>query len=314
MFRMRYWTDGWRKKLRLQRESSFVPAEGSKLGVTKIIDLEWDYNIRNWQRRYARGFRTLRVEVGFYDQHLLGAIESGYKTGDVVEDTGGLVTIGPYKIITDGSLGSQTAYCHDPYPGTSDYGIFAHEPRTLAEMTAQGTKHGFRLAVHAIGDNANHLVLETLADGPKPVPGSSIEHAQLLDFDDLPSFRQLGLIASIQPTHLVDDRELCHRFWPGREHRAYPFKAIVDAGIPIKLGSDCPIAPLQPWEAMAVAISRAGVGEEPFCAEQTIDLLTAWTASTSVSCDRVSLMFRLVKQVWKWEMWPIYAYTLQILC
>lgn len=250
--------------------------------MTKIIDLEWDFNIRNWQRRCAHGFNTLRVEVGFYDEQLPEAIQLGHKTGDTVSDTGGLVTIGPYKIITDGSLGSQTAYCHDPYPGSTDnYGLFAHEPKTLAEMTAHGTRHGFRLAVHAIGDNANHLVLRTLADGPPPLQGSSIEHAQLLDFSDLPLFRRLGLIASIQPTHLVDDRELCHRFWPGREHRAYPFKAIVDAGIPIKMGSDCPIAPLQPWEAMAVAISRAGVGGRS--QEEKTDAAALASSSTQLS-------------------------------
>ena len=255
----------------------------ASLGVTEIVDLEMTHNIPAWQRRCAKGFDTLRVHIGFYDAHLDDAIELGLKTGDPVPGCDGLVITGPYKVVTDGSLGSQTAYCHDPYPNSTNHGVLAYPPRTLAEVIERGCKNGFRMAIHAIGDEANHLALKTISEAPKLLPGSTIEHAQLLDFDDLPLFASLGLIASIQPCHLVDDRALCHKFWPGREGRAYAFKSIVDAGIPIKLGSDTPVAPLQPWEAIAVAITRAGEHEDsPFCGEQIIDLETAFAASTCV--------------------------------
>lgn len=248
-----------------------------------MVDLEMTHNLPEWQRRCAKGFDKLRVHVGFYDEHLDDAIRLGLKSGDPIPGCNGLITVGPYKIITDGSLGSQTAFCHDVYPDTDNHGIFVFPPRTLAQMIQRGCDHGFKMAVHAIGDHANHLTLKTISEAPKLLPGSTIEHAQLLDFDDLPLFASLGLIASIQPCHLVDDRDLCHKFWPGREGRAYPFKSIVDAGVPIKLGSDAPIAPLHPWEAIAVAITRAGEGETPFCAEQIIDVQTAFAASTCVS-------------------------------
>ncbi|WVQ84784.1 hypothetical protein IAT38_006941 [Cryptococcus sp. DSM 104549] len=254
------------------------------LGVTEIVDLEWELNIPNWQRRYAKGFRSLRVHVGMYTEHLQYSIDHGYKSGDDVPGTDGLIKVGPFKVVTDGSLGSQTAFCHDPYPGTTDnFGMLAYKPEALADLIKRGTDNGFRMAIHAIGDHANKLTLETLAKADKTLPGSTIEHAQLLSYEDLPLFRSLGVIASIQPCHLVDDRDLCHKFWPGREHRAYPFRWLVEAGVPIKMGSDCPIAPLQPWEALAVAITRAGEGDEanPFCKEQIIDLEVAWAASTS---------------------------------
>jgi predicted amidohydrolase YtcJ len=253
-----------------------------QLGVTEIVELENSHNIADWQRRYKKGFRALRVHVGFYDQHLDDAIKLGLKTDDLVPDTNGLITIGPYKIVTDGSLGSQTAYCHEPYPGTEDYGIFPYQPKTFAEMARRGRENGFKLAIHAIGDEANSLTFKTLAEGPNPLPGSTIEHAQLLDFADLPLFKKLGLIASVQPQHMVDDRETCAKFWPGREHRAWAFRSIIDAGIPMKLGSDCPVAQMQPWDALAVCITRAAAGESPMCAEQIIDLETAWAALTSV--------------------------------
>ncbi|ODO07722.1 hypothetical protein I350_03296 [Cryptococcus amylolentus CBS 6273] len=256
----------------------------ASLGVTEIVDLEWDFGIPNWQRRYAKGFRSLRVHVGMYTEHLQHSIDLSLKTGDPVPNTNGLITVGPFKIVTDGSLGSQTAFCHDAYPGTpGNFGLKTYEPEELGALVKRGADNGFRMAIHAIGDHANQLTLQTLARAEAILPGSTIEHAQLLSHSDLALFKSLGLIASIQPCHLVDDRDLCHKFWPGREGRAYAFRWLVDAGIPIKMGSDCPVAPLQPWEAMAVAITRAGAGDEenPFCKEQIIDLKVAWAASTS---------------------------------
>ncbi len=219
-----------------------------------------------------------------YDAHLDDAISRGLHTGDLVPGTDGLIKVGPYKIITDGSLGSRTAYCHDPYPGTNDCGLWAHEEKTLAAMAEHAIGNGLHLAVHAIGDKAIHLTLKTLASLPTPpLPGSSIEHAQLLSWSDIDTFRDLGLIASIQPVHMVDDKGLCEKFWPGREDRAFAFASMAEAGIPLKLGSDCPVAPLDPWDEMAVAISRTARGGEAFAGwhpEQTLSNLQAWTGST----------------------------------
>ena len=158
-------------------------------GVTGNIDLEMSDNIASWQRRFAKGFDTLRVQAGVYTPHLDAAIAKGYGTGDAIPVADDLATVGPYKIITDGSLGSRTAHCHAPYPGTNDYGLFYYTPDTLAEMIEKGATNGFRLAIHAIGDKANHLTLKTLDDVSRhhAIPaGSSIEHAQLLDPAELP--------------------------------------------------------------------------------------------------------------------------------
>ena len=256
------------------------------VGVTEIIDLEMSDNISAWRRRSANGFKTLRVQAGVYPDHLHAAIGKRYKTGDVLEGTNGLVTVGPYKIITDGSLGSRTAYCHAPYPGTDDHGIFVYPSPTLESMVRKGVEAGYRLAVHAIGDKANHLTLETMqkvaSEAPLPL-NSSIEHAQLLDPSDIPLFAKLGLVASIQPLHLIDDVELCHAFWPTVEQHAYAFKSLVDAHIPVRLGSDCPIAALDPWGGMAAAIERSDGKQAAFYPDQCIDLQTAYAASTCVS-------------------------------
>ncbi|PRQ74715.1 hypothetical protein AAT19DRAFT_15068 [Rhodotorula toruloides] len=258
------------------------------MGITEILDLEMDFNIDHWTRRVQKGTDVLRVRCGLYEQHLPSAIAAGYKTGDVLPNTQGLVTVGPHKIITDGSLGSRTACCHDPYPNEPEnFGHFEYEPKTLKSMMEKAIDAGFALAVHAIGDKANQLTLQTFASLSKPaLPGSSIEHAQLLTFSDIPLFTGLGLIASIQPAHMVDDRELCSQFWPGREHRAYAFKTLADAGVTLKLGSDAPVAKVDPWDALAVAIFRTAAGEEdlPSSAwhpEQCLTPSEAWRAVTS---------------------------------
>jgi predicted amidohydrolase YtcJ len=259
-------------------------AAAARLGVTEVVDLEMEHNIPVWQRRIAGGFDKLRVHIGFYAPHLDDAISAGLKSGDAVPDTHGLVLVGPHKLITDGSLGSQTAYCCDPYPGTDNRGLFVFTEDKLAAQMAKATTHGLKLAVHAIGDEAMHITLKTFKAesdaGRRALEGSTIEHAQLVSESDIPTFAELGLIASVQPRHMVDDRELCHTFWPGREGRTFPFRWFVDAGIPMKLGTDCPVAPLQPWEAIAVAISRAGEGEDTFCPEHLIELEVAYRAST----------------------------------
>lgn len=272
----------------------------ARLGVTEVVDLEMDHNIPVWQRRVAGGFDKLRVHVGVYTPHLQGAIDAGLKTGDDIPGTGGLVKLGPLKLMTDGSLGSQTAFCCDPYPGSNNYGIFLYSEGELVGMMEKGTSAGFTLAVHAIGDDAMRCTLNAFAEeaaaGRPALPGSTIEHAQLVQEADIPLFANLNLIASVQPRHMVDDRELCHEFWAGRESRSFPFKWFVDAGIPMKMGTDCPVAELQPWEAMAVAISRAGEGEDAFCPEQLIDLRVAYAASTQngrldlVEGDRADLI------------------------
>ncbi|RSH78665.1 uncharacterized protein EHS24_002394 [Apiotrichum porosum] len=274
-------TDGW-VAAEAERAASF--------GVTEVVDLEMAHNLASWERRCGPGgFKTLRVHIGFYPAHIDDAIKAGLKTGDSVPGTHDLVTAGPLKVITDGSLGSQTAFCCDPYPGTTDRGILVYDDKAVQELAEKGHAAGLRLAVHAIGDDALHSTLTALEaaarNGCPPLPHSTIEHAQLLDAKaaDVPLFKSLGLVASIQPRHLVDDRDLCHAYWPGREGRAYAFRTLHDAGIPLRLGSDCPVAPLQPWDAIACAMTRNGAGDEASAAfhpEQCIDVATAFNAST----------------------------------
>ncbi|BGP12396.1 hypothetical protein JCM10213_001999 [Rhodosporidiobolus nylandii] len=256
-------------------------------GITQIVDLEMAFNLRNWERRVREGTNCLRVLCGMYEAHIDSAIAAGQRTGDILADTEGLVEVGPYKVITDGSLGSRTACCHHAYPNEpTNFGHFEFPPPTLKSMLEKATAAGMNLAVHALGDKAISLTLETFASlSTPPLPNSSIEHAQLLSFDDIPLFKRLGLIASVQPVHMADDRELCHQFWPDRTARAFAFKSMADAGIPLKMGSDAPVALVDPWDAIAVAVSRTARDDDPsvpaWHPEQCLSNEVAWLSSTS---------------------------------
>ena len=110
--------------------------------------------------------------------------------------------------------------------------------------------------------------------------GGRIEHAQLLHDDDLARFAAAGIVASIQPEHAMDDRDVADRHWVGRTRRSFVLRSLLDAGARIVLGSDAPVAPLDPWVAMDAAVTRARDGREPWHPEQRVTNAEALAAST----------------------------------
>lgn len=104
---------------------------------------------------------------------------------------------------------------------------------------------------------------------------------------DIPRFAKLGLTASIQPQHAMDDRDVITRFWANPGGIPYAFKALHDAGVRLRMGSDAPVAPLDPWMAISAAVfGTESSDREPFQPEQCLDARTALAASTAVGRDR----------------------------
>lgn len=248
-------------------------------GVVGIVDLDMAWNEEAWARRLSTGFDALRIEFGIYPYHLERALAEGLQTGDPVRGvTSDLVHVGPLKVITDGSLGTRTAACSHAYPGdVHDHGVLTVPPDELVALMTSAAGGGLACAIHAIGDVANSNALDAFA-----LSGAwgSIEHAQLVAHADIPRFARLGISASVQPEHAVDDRDVADALWAGQTAVPYPLRAFVDAGVPLLLGSDAPVAPLDPWAAMAAAVHRTRDGREPWHAEQAIDAATALAAST----------------------------------
>lgn len=249
-------------------------------GVVGIVDFEAPWPLDGWARRIAAGADGLRVVSAVWPSHLDEPIARGLRTGDVVPDTGGLLTAGPLKVVTDGSLNTRTAYCHDPYPGLEGAahpcGMLLVPPEELEPLLRRATAAGLEAAVHAIGDRANTLVLDAFAaTGAR----GRVEHAQLLTDADVPRFAELGLAASVQPEHALDDRDVADRLWAGRTHRSFAFAALHAAGARLALGSDAPVAPLDPWIALAAAVHRSADGRARWHPEQEIGRDVALAAS-----------------------------------
>ncbi len=250
-------------------------ARAASQGIVGVVDFDMAWNIGAWQRRGAAGFDSWRVRAGVYPQHLDKAIAQGWTSGGTLHDSG-LLEVGSLKVITDGSLGTRTAACSVAYP-SGGHGELTVQPDELVDLLLRATGAGFSVAVHAIGDVANTRALDAFA-----LSGAygSLEHAQLVARTDLPRFARLEVTASVQPQHAVDDRELARHEWAGQRAAAYPLRSLVDAGANLTLGSDAPVAPLDPWGAIATAVGRSRPGEPGPQDAEGIDATTALAASS----------------------------------
>lgn len=244
-------------------------------GVVGIVDLEYGWNLDVWTRRIPAGADALRVEFGIYGEHLDRAVDLGLETGDLIPETRGLLTVGPYKVISDGSLNTRTALCAHAYPD-GGHGVANLSPAELVERMRFAVDHGLEPAVHAIGDEANRRALDAFEELGA---GGRIEHAQLIAEADIPRFARLGVTASVQPEHAMDDRDVADRLWEGRTERAFPLAALHASGARLAFGSDAPVAPLDPWAAIASAVGRSRDGREPWHPEQSVSAEVALAAS-----------------------------------
>ncbi len=247
----------------------------ARSGVVGVVDFEMAWNRDIWARRAADGFDLLRIEAAVYAADLDRAAEEGLRTGAAI-DPRGLIAVGPMKTLADGALNTRTAYCVHPYPD-GGRGMLTVPGEELRDLLRRSTAAGLVPAIHAIGDAAVTEVLDAYAaTGAR----GRIEHAQLVADADLPRFAALGVTASVQPAHLLDDRDVAEQHWPGRTGRTYPFRALLDAGAVLAFGSDAPVAPLDPWLAIRAAVDRTADGQPAWHPEQRIRVDEALAAAT----------------------------------
>lgn len=248
-------------------------------GVVGIVDFDLAWNAEAWSRRALSGFDLHQVEFAVYPADLERAIGEGLATGDLLEaDQSGLIRMGPLKIISDGSLGTRTAACSRDYvesPG--ERGVLNVSPTMLQELLLRATEHHIEIALHAIGDVAVAAALDAFA---RTGARGTIEHAQLVNGDDLERFSRLGVVASVQPQHALDDRDSADALWAHQVAIPYPLASLHKAGITVTFGSDAPVAPLDPWMAIAAAMSRTEDLRAAWHPEERVSVETALTAST----------------------------------
>ncbi|HXR40543.1 MAG TPA: amidohydrolase [Terracidiphilus sp.] len=170
-----------------------------------------------------------------------------------------LLHTGFLKGFMDGSLGSRTAAMKAPFaddPGNT--GLPQYTQAQLNKMAVERARAGFQLGFHAIGDKAAAMALEAFSQpGVSPTARNRIEHAQVVDPADIPRFKKLGVIASMQPNHLLTDMNWAiDRLGPQRAAYSYAWKAFLDAGVPLAFGTDYPVEPITPFRGLYAAATR----------------------------------------------------------
>jgi predicted amidohydrolase YtcJ len=163
------------------------------------------------------------------------------------------------KGFMDGSLGSRTAAMKAQYsddPGNT--GLPQYTQAQLNRMAVERAKAGFQLGFHAIGDKAAEMALEAYSQpGVSRTARNRIEHAQVVDPADIKRFKELGVIASMQPSHVLTDMNWAEaRLGPKRAAYSYAWRAFLDAGVPLAFGTDYPVEPITPFRGLYAAVTR----------------------------------------------------------
>ncbi len=263
--------------------------EAARVGVTTIQDNSAVDALPTYQELRAKGDLTARLYVWRYIQALAPLKAAGIRSG-LGDDW---IRLGALKILADGSMGAGTAAFFEPYaddPKTS--GLLLYPVAELERMILEADAAGFQLAVHAIGDRANALVLDAFEkaatkNGPRD-RRFRIEHAQVVREQDLARYRALGVIASIQPSHCIDDMHWAEkRIGRERCRHAYNFRSFTSRSIPVAFGTDWFVEPLDPRLGLYAAVTRefteggpkgGWFPEEKLSLEDAIDLYTRGSA------------------------------------
>jgi len=188
------------------------------------------------------------------------------------------------KIFADGSLGSQTAYCFNKYPGSdNNYGVEVTTQSEMLTLIREAAELGLPCAIHAIGDRAVANVIDCFEQAPPldPPTRHRVEHVQMIRRKDIPRFARLDLTASVQPTHCSADVNMIDKYWGKRGRNCYIFKTMFKNRIPLAFGSDAPIEPLDPLAGIYSAVTRLPRrGSRGFYPEERLSVAEAVFAST----------------------------------
>jgi hypothetical protein len=174
------------------------------------------------------------------------------------------ITVAKVKAYADGALGSRGAYLSRDYADRPGHRGFVVTPQAdLAILARRCSAAGFQLAVHALGDAAVHLCLKAFADAGARGQGFRLEHLQVVHPPDLALMKALGVTASMQPYHYVSDLPMLPDRLGDYPALLYPWRAMLDARIPLVFGTDCPVEAPGLREAFLAAVERRPDGLSP---------------------------------------------------
>lgn len=233
----------------------------ARLGVTSVQDMSADADVGVYQELARCGQLKTRIYAVAPLTQWARWASTGLRAGFGND----LLRVGGLKGFSDGSLGASTALFFEPYTDAPGWcGLAAEEmvpEGAMLERIRGADRAGLQVMIHAIGDRANDLVLSMFEQvlrehGPRD-RRFRIEHAQHLRPQDIPRFGHFNIIASMQPYHCADDgRWAEQRIGARRAQTTYAFRALLDAGATVAFGSDWPVAPLDPLQGIAAAVTR----------------------------------------------------------
>ncbi|MGE3617541.1 MAG: amidohydrolase, partial [Gemmatimonadales bacterium] len=190
--------------------------------------------------------------------------------GASVGEFGGRYTVRTIKVAIDGALGSRGALLLQPYSDDpANHGLLTTDTAAYRDMLARSLAKGIQVETHAIGDGGNRLVLDLYEQAFAAVPAAGravaeprfrIEHAQIVDPADIPRFKELGVIPSMQPSHAIGDLYFApSRLGSSRLKGAYAWKTFIDLGLPVPGGSDAPVERGEPMIEYYAAVARRDI-------------------------------------------------------
>ena len=259
-----------------------------KMGLTGVHDFDRRDSFMALQQLHIQHKLKLRVLKNIPVELLDEAYALGLR-GGFGDD---MLRIGNVKVFMDGALGPHTAAMFQPYIGEGENrGILNMDGEELFEHGRKAAQVSLGMTVHAIGDRANHEVLNAYeqlrkyeTENQLPHLRHRIEHVQIIHPDDAPRLGKLNVVASMQPIHATSDMLMADKYWGDRSRLAYAMKAQLDFGAPLALGSDAPVETPNPFLGLYAAVTRRRADGSPsadgWYPEQKLSMAEAWAGYT----------------------------------
>ncbi len=271
------------------RAAESALAEANRYGVTSVQDITYSKDLEIYQRLENENKLTCRIYTRTPVDDYQSLVNKNIRTGSGSD----FLRMGSLKGFADGSLGSSTAWFFEPYaqdPGTSGLPNDIITDGRLRQWAIDADKNHLQLCIHAIGDKANDYILGMYEEIAKINPQWDrrfrIEHAQHIRFEDIPRFKNAGVIASVQPYHCIDDGVWAERrIGPERIKYTYPFRSFLDQGVRLCFGTDWTVAPINPLLGIYAAVTRRtldGKNPEGWIPEQKL------TVEEAVQCYTIN--------------------------
>jgi len=268
-----------------------------KLGWTQIQDAGGSYgDVEIFKKLYAAGTIKLRIYKAVYGPG--PAATRLLKEGPTIGAFDNRFTLRTIKVVSDGALGSRGAALLAPYSDAPDTsGFLTVKAEELRPMLVEALRKGIQVETHAIGDRANRFILDEYETALKAVPPAErkvaeprwrVEHAQIVNPEDIPRFAKLGIIPSMQPSHAIGDLFFApSRLGMERLNGAYAWQSFIKSGVVVPGGSDAPVERGEPMIEFYAAVARkdpkgfSAEGwhpEEAVTREQALKMFTLWPA------------------------------------